>query len=425
MNKRLLYDRWRQIAACAGHRLAVLDAASGERLTFNALVDALHRLPSADGPVAATGNGIPFLLDVLRAWRSACPLVPLESEPLDHTLFRDFPEGTAHVKRTSGSTGSPRMVLFTEEQLAADADSIVATMGLHEGAPNIAVLSMAHSYGFSNLVLPLLLHGIPLVLAGDALPGSVARALDQFPGNEPVLPAVPALWKSWLAAGILERRMLTAISAGSPLTADLEGQAYERTGIKIHNFYGSTECGGIAYDRGPLPRADDARIGTPLENVLATLSPDGCLVVEGPAVGQTYWPESDANLADGIFMTRDLAGLDRNTGEILLLGRVDDLINIAGRKVSPAEIESALRRCKEVAACVVFGMPSGDAERVDEIVAVVNAPDGALSTLKSALADSLPPWQQPRHWWLTSALVPDTRGKVPRGTWRTRFLAER
>jgi long-chain acyl-CoA synthetase len=425
MTERLLYDRWRQIAARADHRLAIIDASSGEGFTFNALVDSLHALPTTEGPVLASGNGVAFVLETLRAWRDARPFVPLESAPPDRDPFDEFPEGTAHVKLTSGSTGTPRMILFSEEQLAADADSIVATMGLHEGAPNIAVLSMAHSYGFSNLVLPLLLHGIPLVLAGDALPGSVARALDQFHGTEPFLPAVPAMWRSWLASGILDRRIMTAISAGAPLTADLENQVFERAGIKIHNFYGSTECGGIAYDRSSLPRIDDTRVGTPMENVLASLSDDGCLVVRGPAVGRTYWPESDDSLGDGTFVTRDLAGLDRNTGDILLLGRADDLINVAGRKTSPAEIEAELQRSPEVAACVIFGVPSGDAERVDEIVAVVNAPDSALPILKSTLAAALPAWQQPRHWWFTTDLVPDPRGKISRATWRTRFLTER
>ena len=58
----------------------------------------------------------------------------------------------------------------------ADAENIVATMGLRPDWPNLGVISLAHSYGFSNLVLPLLLHGIPLILAGAPLPEIVLRA---------------------------------------------------------------------------------------------------------------------------------------------------------------------------------------------------------------------------------------------------------
>ena len=96
----------------------------------------------------------------------------------------------------SGSTGAPRGVWFSAEQLQADVDQIVPTMGLRREWPNVGVISLAHSYGFSNLVLPLLLHGIPLILGANALPGTVERLLEV---HGPVtLPAVPAMWRAWL-----------------------------------------------------------------------------------------------------------------------------------------------------------------------------------------------------------------------------------
>ncbi len=77
---------------------------------------------------------------------------------------------------TSATGGAPRMVAFTGEELVADADNIVATMGLRPDWPNLGVISLAHSYGFSNLVLPLLLHGIPLILVDAPLPETVRQA---------------------------------------------------------------------------------------------------------------------------------------------------------------------------------------------------------------------------------------------------------
>ena len=55
----------------------------------------------------------------------------------------------------SATTGAARVIAFTAGQLAADVENIVATMGLRPNWPNLGVISMAHSYGFSNLVLPL------------------------------------------------------------------------------------------------------------------------------------------------------------------------------------------------------------------------------------------------------------------------------
>jgi hypothetical protein len=66
------------------------------------------------------------------------------------------------------------------EQLIADAKNIVETMGLRSAWPNVTVISLAHSYGFSNVVLPLALHGIPLIIARGALPEALREAAEDI-----------------------------------------------------------------------------------------------------------------------------------------------------------------------------------------------------------------------------------------------------
>ncbi len=156
------------------------------------------------------------------------------------------PKGCVHLKWTSATTGHARLIAFTAEQLAADAAQIVAAMGLRPDWPNLGVISLAHSYGFSNLVLPLLLHGIPLILAPSPLPEIIRRAAAQEPAV--TLAAVPALWRAWHEAGGVPAQVRLAISAGAPLPLNLEQAVFAASGIKIHNFYGASECGGIAYD---------------------------------------------------------------------------------------------------------------------------------------------------------------------------------
>ena len=104
-----------------------------------------------------------------------------------------------HLNITSATTGAPRTIAFTGEQLAADADNIVATMGLRPDWPNLGAISLAHSYGFSNLVLPLLLHGIPLFLPPSPLPEVLRIAAPDAP--DLTLAGVPALWRAWHEAG--------------------------------------------------------------------------------------------------------------------------------------------------------------------------------------------------------------------------------
>jgi acyl-coenzyme A synthetase/AMP-(fatty) acid ligase len=289
-------------------------------------------------------------------------------------------------------------------------------MGLRPDWPNVGVISLAHSYGFSNLVLPLLLHGIPLILAPSPLPETVRRAA----ANEPAvtLAAVPALWRAWHEAGGVPAQVRLAISAGAPLPLSLEQAVFTTSGVKIHNFYGASECGGIAYDVNPLPRTDAAVAGTPMPGVNLSLNSEGCLMVRSPAVGQTYWPESSDALGGGKFQTNDLAELSNE--QVFLRGRLSDLINMAGRKVSPETIERALLAHPRVRECLVFGAPSPDEQRTDMIVAVVASGAGEQE-LKQFLLESLPSWQVPRCWKFVESLSAGPRGKISRAEWRRQF----
>jgi fatty-acyl-CoA synthase len=141
-------------------------------------------------------------------------------------------------------------------------------------------------------------------------------------------------------------------------------------------------------------------------------------------VGETYWPEPEETLSHGCFQTCDLAELKE--GEVCLRGRNNDHINVAGRKVSPAIIEQALREHEAVNECLVFSVPSGDADRIDLIVACVAADRRDLAgELKQFLLQKLPGWQVPREWWFVDSLGTDAGGKASRAQWRRDFLAHR
>jgi acyl-coenzyme A synthetase/AMP-(fatty) acid ligase len=325
------------------------------------------------------------------------------------------------LKTTSATTGAPRFVAFTAEQLAADAENIVATMGLRPDWPNVAAISLAHSYGFSNLVLPLLLHGIPLVIAPSPLPEIFRQAIDRAKIPELTLPAVPALWRAWHAAGVIPANVRLAISAGAPLPLALEAGVFSATGIKIHNFYGSSECGGIAYDATPVPRTEENCAGKAMRNVDLQIGEAGCLEVRGKAVGETYWPTPSSALKAGCFQTSDLGEIIN--GEVCLRGRLADQINVAGRKVSPAVIEQALLEHGQVAECLAFGVPSADADRAEVIVACVVAKSPVSGEeLKQFLLRKIPAWQVPREWWFVDSVAGDNRGKISRAQWRQDFL---
>jgi len=417
----MLENRWRGIARKHAEEVAVHDAASGHSWTFSQLAVAADADPAeaVGGIVFPQGRDIRFLLEVLRAWRAGLPICPLEPGQARPAIPPTAP-GHALLKLTSGSTGTPRLVALTGAQVAADVDQIVPTMGLHPDRPNLGVLSMAHSYGFSNLVTPLLLHGIPLVLAASPLPAAVAAAAAPWPRL--TLPAVPALWRTWHEAGAIPASIRLAISAGAPLPLTLEQAVLESRGLKIHNFLGASECGGIAYDRSTGPRPDSACVGSALEGVVLSVGPDGCLVVASPAVADTYLPEPDPRLGGGSFRSADLVSVGPD-GVLRILGRASEVINVAGRKVLPDSVEKVLLGHPAVRDCLAFGV-SGDPGR-GEAVGLVYALRGPAeeSELRAFLAARLPGWEVPRRWWRRDELGVDARGKRSRAGWRELLAA--
>jgi acyl-CoA synthetase (AMP-forming)/AMP-acid ligase II len=419
----MLYDLWRQVRDAQPDALALRELASGRSWTF-AQLDAEAQTPPQ--PLASValpqGNDATFIIAVLRAWRHGqllCPLDVGQTAPaIDVPALRAHHPEAVHLKTTSASTGTARVVVFNAAQLAADAAHIVSTMGLRADWPNVGIISLAHSYGFSNLVLPLLLHGIPLILADSQLPESFRRAATA--AEQVTVAAVPALWRAWHDANAVPPNVRLAISAGAPLPLALEHDLFAKRGLKVHNFYGASECGGIAYDRTEIPRNDPMCVGSPMDDVQLTLNSVGCLEVRGASVGTSYWPQADDALADGTFRTTDLAEL--RDGDVFLRGRASDLINVAGRKLSPETVERVLATHPAVRACLVLGVPGNDDARSETVAAVVaTAGETRVEDLRQFLLTKLPAWQVPREWRLVDSLEVNARGKLSRAEWRKRW----
>jgi long-chain acyl-CoA synthetase len=418
----MLYERWSTLAASRRDEIALRDIPSGRIWTFGELHAAAEaRVGTADAIAFPQGNTPEFILNLLAAWRVGRIVCPLEAGQPKPCIPAP-PAPIIHLKTTSATTGPARCIGFTAAQLAADAANIVATMGMRPEWPNLGVISLAHSYGFSNLVLPLLLHGIPLILAGPPLPEIVRRAAELAPGI--TLAAVPALWRTWHEAGAIPKNVRLAISAGAPLPLGLEQAALDELGLKIHNFYGSSECGGIAYDASETARTDAAAVGTAMQNISLSVGDNGCLVVQSQAVGESYWPKADPALGKGRFQTSDVAELINDT--VFLRGRSGDQINVAGRKLDPDAIEHVLQQHPAVASCLAFGVPDR-ADARGEIIVLCYEMRSPVTTneLRQFLLERVPAWQLPREWCVVESLSPNQRGKLSRADWRKWFLEQR
>ncbi len=365
-------------------------------LTFGALAERLAALPPATAPVLAAGSALEIVLATLRGWRDGQPVVPVERADGAMPGLDEIPESIAHIKLTPGNDGRPRGVWFTAAQLAADADRLVAAMDLRRDTPNLATVSLTHSYGYSSIILPLLLHGIPLQTVEVPFPAVVAAAWKNH--ARVVLPAVPSMWRAWHRSGILEKAPIAlALSAGAPLALELEHAVWESHGLKLHNFYGASECGGISFDAGELPRSEASDLGSPLPGVEVEVTGEGRFLIHSDAVAECYdTHRSGEVLGNGRFLTPDHGHLA--DGRLILDARGGEHINVAGRKLGPGRIETALKATGLITTVRVFGLPSSDPERVEEVAALV-PPGTDTAALRRAVSEKIAGWEVPRHWF--------------------------
>ena len=99
------------------------------------------------------------------------------------------------LKLTSGTTAAPRAIRFRSEQLLADCNQICDTMGITDGDLNFGVIPISHSYGFSNLLTPLLTRGVPLILSHDKMPRAVLDDLACTKAT--VFPGMPVFYQAF------------------------------------------------------------------------------------------------------------------------------------------------------------------------------------------------------------------------------------
>ncbi len=437
-----LLDRWQRTLDDLGNGVAVLRpdgsvARSFEQLGEEAagVASQLDKLRMSPGAVVTllAGNVVGWPAMVLGIWQAggavllvdatwsesqiaeaeetarAAARVTWDGAPRVELIRSAGPVGrlaadVALIKLTSGTTGAPRALEFDAAAVLADCDQVCETMGISRDDVNYAVIAFAHSYGFSNLVAPLLFCGVPLVAAEDSLPRAVWSGVAA--SGATVLPAVPAIFR---ALGRISRtptdprQLRLCISAGAPLTARVAEEFRNAHGLKIHSFYGASECGGICYDASERSVPSDGFVGTAMRGVELRweTGDSGAVWVKSAAVCRG---------TGGTLRPGDLLEGSETTG-YRIVGRPSEIVNVGGRKVNPAAVEAVIAKHPAVDEVAVFGR--GDAARVQSLAAVVVG--GATGTeVRRWCAEQLATWQVPREIFVVDAIPVTARGKVSR-----------
>lgn len=436
-----LLAEWEKTVARKGDAAAILDTRGEVLRTFND-IERQARAIQSQIDAGAPGQVKAIEIGNHPDWPSlflACVRRQVVVLPLDESLTSDQRDAALSIcpsrgagdwggrppvllKLTSGTTAAPRAIRFRSEQLLADCRQICETMGITDRDLNFAVIPLSHSYGFSNLLTPLLVYGVPMVLSRDRMPRAVLDDLART--NATVFPGMPVFYQAFSEMEEVPAlpQLRLCISAGAPLPLDVARKFRRKFNQPIHSFYGSSECGGICYDREAL-LLEPGFVGQPMHGLnLELLEPDAAATrmrVRSAAAGDGYFPDPDEEkLGQGLFTPDDLLSVSGDGFRIV--GRISDVINVAGKKVNPAEVEAELLRFAGVRAAVVFGRES--TLRNEEVAACVVAGERMReSDLLEHCRARLSGWQVPKRIFFVEEIPVNERGKVNRRELANKF----
>jgi oxalate---CoA ligase len=364
-----------------------------------------------------------------------CPVLPLGerfalppgSAPAPPEPVPPGPDDIAVILATSGSTGVPRLVPRRHRQLIAGTLPYAATLEISSSDRSLNVGRPAHAISSSPAIMTLLTGGTT-IFPSSADPRAVLQTIRD---GQPTWVIAGPSWFSLLLAALADqpapRSFRTLISAGAPLSPALAEAATAAFGAPVVNDYGMSEAMNIAL---ALPGHDGAlQPCTP--GSVAIAGPDGALlppgesgeiVTQGEHVFTGYLEEDDATSSavrpDGWFRTGDL-GVMSEDGSFRITGRIADLINRGGERISPVEIESVLLAHPAVADAAVFGAPDPVLGE-DLRAAVVLRPgqDASARALRRWLLERLAPAKVPRHLSFHDGLPQTATGKLVRSLLR-------
>ncbi len=341
------------------------------------------------------------------------------------------PDDIALILHTSGTTSRPKMVPLSQRNITASAGHIVRTLGLSPDDTCLNIMPLFHIHGLMAAVLASLAAGGQVCCTPGFNPLKFYGWLDDV--RPTWYTAVPTMHQAILARAdrnleALERSRLRLIrSSSASLPSAVMRQLEERFRAPVIESYGMTEA-SHQMASNPLPPRErkPGSVGLAAGPEIAVMDSHGALlpsgdigevVIRGPNVTQGYAANPEANataFTGGWFRTGDQGYLDEQ-GYLRLTGRLKELINRGGEKISPLEVDEILMAHPAVQQVVTFGMPH-DALG-EEVAAAVVLREGHGCTereLKAFAAERLADFKLPRRIVFLDEIPKGATGKLQR-----------
>ncbi|MCW3149258.1 AMP-binding protein [Stutzerimonas stutzeri] len=350
-------------------------------------------------------------------------------------------DAPAFILRSSGTTALPKLIPFSHRNMLAAAYKWRTWFRLTPDDRCLCVSAPYYSHGLKVTILTPLLSG-----GSVAFPLSPA-AVDLHEWFETLQPtwysAGPALHRAILEAthsrpgSFVQQRLRFASSGGAPLPREIIEGFEKALGVPLLEHYGSSEAAQIAVNT-PFPGGHrTGTVGRPWPDTVRIVDEAGAPVALGergeiqlcgPTLTAGYLGDPALNQAafrDGWFCSGDLGSFDAD-GFLRLHGRLREVINRGGEKVSLQEVDDALLRHPAVAEAAAFAVPHPRLGQ-DVAAAVVLRPGMSVGAdaLREFLRDELVYFKIPRRIQLLTELPRGLTGKVLRHRLSDDLLAQR
>ncbi len=340
-------------------------------------------------------------------------------------------DDTALLLLTSGTTGKPKAIMETLPHCWAKMQFFADAFLPKPDDVHLVYLPMGHVFGL-RLALIALLSGGRLILLDRFSPEEALRLVGEE--GVTVLPGMPTHLRLLLDRLDPARHDVSslrwAISAAATLPRPVAEQVYERLGVEVLFVYGSSEgFTTLTTDRDEILAGSVGRTvfrgppGTAPAGEVAIFDGEGRQLPVGE-IGEVvfaarqpvhYWRDPDV-ATDGWYHTGDLGRMD-DEGRLYLEGRLKELLNRGGLKVSPGEIETVLTRHPAVADAAVVATPDPVlGEAICACVVAAGSAPPTLAEVRGYLGESLARHKLPDELCLVDRIPRTKIGKVDRGT---------
>ncbi len=313
---------------------------------------------------------------------------------------RPDPDEVSHIMPTGGTTGLPKASVRTHNSYITNVEYHARAWEITSNDTIMVITPVGHSMAMHWGIGAALLNFSKLVLLDSTQGEDICACIEKE--KVTAVPSVPALITRLLSIDGLDKHDLSSLKkiclGGAPSTPELLRNAYDKLKCVVINAFGSSEGTNISTRLGDSMDVILGSVGRPacpydtikIINDAGKEVPQGAegeLVSKGPGVFTGYFksPEENKDIftKDGFFKTGDKARKDP-MGNITITGRIKDIINRGGEKISALEIENRLSQHPGVDESAVVGMP--DQVLGERICAYVKLKPEATLTFEAIIA---------------------------------------